>query len=74
MKKTILLFTMVFGMMALFGQTTRENVVVEIATGTWCQYCPGAAMGADDLISNGHDVAVIEYHGGDRVGGSRFGT
>jgi len=24
--------------------------------------CPGAAKGADDLIANGHNVAVIKYH------------
>ncbi|OYT12423.1 MAG: hypothetical protein B6I19_09820, partial [Bacteroidetes bacterium 4572_114] len=47
------------------GGTSREMVVLEIGTGTWCQYCPGAAMGADDMIENGHDVGVIEYHGGD---------
>jgi hypothetical protein len=47
------------------GGTDRQMVVLEIGTGTWCQYCPGAAMGADDLVENGHDVAVIEYHGGD---------
>ena len=46
-------------------QVEREMVILEIATGTWCQYCPGAAMGADDLIENGHNVAVVEYHGGD---------
>ncbi len=45
--------------------TVREMVVLEIGTGTWCQYCPGAAMGADDLIANNHDVAVVEYHNGD---------
>ncbi|MEN8225311.1 MAG: T9SS type A sorting domain-containing protein [Bacteroidota bacterium] len=43
----------------------REMVLVEIGTGTWCGYCPGAAMGADDLIANGHNVAVIENHNGD---------
>lgn len=43
----------------------RGMVVIEIATGTWCGYCPGAAMGADDLIANGKDCAIIEYHGGD---------
>jgi hypothetical protein len=43
----------------------RNLVVVEIGTGTWCQYCPGAAMGADDLISNSHPVAIIENHNGD---------
>ncbi|MEN8226416.1 MAG: T9SS type A sorting domain-containing protein [Bacteroidota bacterium] len=45
--------------------TERELVILEIATGTWCGYCPGAAMGADDLIHNGHPVAVLEHHGGD---------
>lgn len=43
----------------------RDKVIVEIGTGTWCQFCPGAAMGADELIANGHPVAVIEYHSGD---------
>jgi len=46
-------------------QVPRDKVVVEIGTGTWCQYCPGAAMGADDLIANGYQVAIIEYHNGD---------
>jgi hypothetical protein len=36
-----------------------------IGTGTWCQWCPGAALGADDLIANGKQVAIIEYHNGD---------
>ena len=43
----------------------REMVILEIGTGTWCTYCPGAAMGADDLIDNGKNVAVIENHNGD---------
>jgi PKD repeat protein len=43
----------------------RQKVIVEIGTGTWCQYCPGAAMGADDLMSNGCQVGNIEYHNGD---------
>jgi hypothetical protein len=45
--------------------TERNMVLLEIGTGTWCQFCPGAAMGADDLIANGHNVAVVEYHNGD---------
>lgn len=63
------LFTLFAGMLIIFGisaqQVEREMVVLEIGTGTWCYYCPGAAMGADDLIENGHDVAVVEYHNGD---------
>ncbi|MBE9481900.1 MAG: T9SS type A sorting domain-containing protein [Bacteroidetes bacterium] len=63
MKK--LIFTLVLASIALISfsqQVARDKVILEIATGTWCQYCPGAAMGADDLVANGHDVAVIEYH------------
>jgi hypothetical protein len=44
--------------------TMRDMVLLEIGTGTWCQYCPGAAMGAEDLIDNGFNVAVVEYHQG----------
>lgn len=43
----------------------RENVLVEIGTGTWCGFCPGAALGADELVANGKHVSIIEYHGGD---------
>jgi Secretion system C-terminal sorting domain len=45
--------------------TERNMVVLEIGTGTWCQYCPGSQLGADDLIANGHSVVVIENHNGD---------
>lgn len=49
-----------------FGQLVpRTMVILEIGTGTWCQYCPGAAIGADMLVANGANVAVIEYHNGD---------
>ena len=54
-----------FSFTAVSQQVQRDKVILEIATGTWCQYCPGAAMGADDLIANGYPVAVIEYHNGD---------
>jgi thiol-disulfide isomerase/thioredoxin len=40
----------------------RTLVVCEEFTGTWCAYCPGAAMGLDDLITNAWPVAVIAYH------------
>lgn len=45
--------------------TERGMVILEIGTGTWCQYCPGAQMGGEDLVNNGHSVAVIENHNGD---------
>jgi hypothetical protein len=40
----------------------KQQVMMEVGTGTGCQYCPGAAMGAEDLIANGDTVAVVEYH------------
>lgn len=40
----------------------REMVILEITTSTKCTYCPGAAMGAEDLLANGKFVAVIEHH------------
>jgi hypothetical protein len=54
-----------FSFHAISQQVPRNQVVIEVATGTWCQYCPGAAMGVEELIANGYNVAVIEYHGGD---------
>lgn len=47
------------------GGVERAKVLLEIATGTWCFYCPGSAMGADDLYEGDFDVAVIEFHIGD---------
>lgn len=43
----------------------RETVLLEVGTGTWCGYCPGVAMGADELYENGKDISIIEYHSGD---------
>lgn len=65
MKKLFTLILILATVMAYSQQVARDKVVQEIGTGTWCPYCPGAAMGADDLIAAGCDVAVIEYHDGD---------
>jgi PKD repeat protein len=65
MKKFTFLFICLLSFSAVFAQVTRDKVVVEVGTGTWCQYCPGAAMGVDDLIENGWPVAAIENHNGD---------
>lgn len=43
----------------------KQMVVLEIGTGCWCTYCPGAAMAAEDFIDGGYNVAVIENHNGD---------
>ncbi|HPI85318.1 MAG TPA: hypothetical protein PLR01_03020, partial [Bacteroidales bacterium] len=66
MKKIYLLFMICLMGVAVFAQPVgRQKVIVEIGTGTWCTYCPGAAMGADDLVLYGCQVGNIEYHNGD---------
>ena len=47
------------------GGVDRDLVIIEIATGTWCVFCPGAAMAVDEMHAEGLSVGVIEYHGGD---------
>jgi hypothetical protein len=65
MKKLFLTMFLVIVVVTALISVPRNKVVVEIGTGTWCVYCPGAAMGADDLVTNGHPVAIIENHNGD---------
>ncbi len=63
-KKGIFFFILILlGLNSLYGRgIPRQNVVVEIVTDVWCYNCPGAAMGAADLIENQHNVAVLKYH------------
>lgn len=45
------------------GGVTRNLVLMEAGTGTWCTYCPGAAMGLRDLIEvNNKNAIAVEYH------------
>lgn len=66
MKRTLYTLILLFAALLVQAQQVeRQMVVLEIATGTWCTYCPGAAMGADDLLANGCRVAVVENHNND---------
>lgn len=65
MKKYLFLLIALFGLLAVLPAVPRNLVVVEVATGTWCQFCPGAAMGCHDLLTNGHAVAIVKNHNGD---------
>ena len=58
----LLLFLIVLSTMSYGQKVDRDYVLLEIATGDWCGYCPGAALAADDLVEKGHKVAVIENH------------
>jgi hypothetical protein len=52
--------------LVVFGQSVqREMVILEKGTGTWCTWCPSAAVGAEELLENGCQVAVVSNHNGD---------
>ena len=70
MKKFTLMFALVAALtlgvkINASAQATRHAVIVEIGTGTWCQYCPGAALGADDLHASASRVGIVEHHDSD---------
>lgn len=65
MKKTLFILLLIIALTTSLVSVARNKVVVEVGTGTWCQFCPYAAVGVDALIENGHQVAVIENHNGD---------
>ena len=44
------------------GGKERKYVLFEIGTGIANMNCPGAAMAARDMISNGNEVIIINYH------------
>ena len=65
MKKSLIVLLTLLGLLSTVLAVPRNLVVVEVATGTWCGYCPGAAMGCHDLLQNGHAVAIVKNHGSD---------
>lgn len=61
----IIIVMLLLATLSVTWAVPREMVVLEIGTGTWCPYCPGASMGAHDLLAAGYNVAVIKNHNGD---------
>lgn len=53
------------GTQAQVSEIPKHMVLIEVATGTWCGYCPGAAMAVDQMVEEDLSVAIIEHHGGD---------
>lgn len=49
----------------LVGHTDRK-VLIEEATGAWCQFCPDGAVKVDELLTNyPNDVVATSLHDGD---------
>ena len=62
MKNLIFTLFIFFVSIGLSAQVDREIVILEGGTGVTCPYCPGSAMGLQDLYDNEDPVAAIEYH------------
>lgn len=59
-KITLILLVCVF---TFYGQEVpRQKVIVEVGTGTWCPACPAVVDIIHDLIADGADLSVVEYH------------
>lgn len=62
MKKLLFSFVIILSTLTAMSQSQRQMVLAEDFTSTLCTYCPGCAMGMDDLLANGQYVAVVESH------------
>lgn len=62
MKKLLFSFALLVSVLTVMSQSQRQMVLAEDFTSTLCTYCPGCAMGMDDLLINGKNVAVVESH------------
>ncbi|MDD4603155.1 MAG: T9SS type A sorting domain-containing protein [Bacteroidales bacterium] len=62
MKRFLLFVAAMIVSVFVSAQVQRNIVILEIGTGVGCGFCPGAAMGAADLLAAGCQVGVIEYH------------
>jgi outer membrane protein Omp28/flagellar hook capping protein FlgD len=59
---TVILLTLLI-VFSVFGQTQR-NPVIELCTGTWCQWCPcGHDVVKNDILINIPNAIILEYHG-----------
>jgi len=51
--------------MNVYKLQDKQMVIIEEFSGTWCAYCPGAALAVEDLYAEGYNVAAITYHRSD---------
>ncbi|MCX6156758.1 MAG: Omp28-related outer membrane protein [Ignavibacteriae bacterium] len=57
----ILLVTGVFTTKSYSQDTSR--VLIEVSTGTWCQYCPCGHVIVNTIMTNRPQTLALEYHG-----------
>lgn len=62
MKKFLLLLCAIMSINVL---TAQKNVLIEEATGTWCQYCPSGIYYIDSLVTMYDNVIAVAIHTND---------
>jgi len=76
MKSKLLLFisAILIISFSIQNQTIADtrNVVVEFATGTWCQWCPCGDYTAEQILLTHPGTIFIAYHGPYNYGGDPF--
>lgn len=66
MRKLLLFVAFAMGVTLVMAQgIQRDMVVLEKGSGTWCVFCPGAALACEDLLEAGAPVAVVSNQNGD---------
>lgn len=61
--KKILTLILLVSTFTFYGQEVpRQKVIVEVGTGTWCPSCPAVVAIIHDLIADGANMSVVEYH------------
>ncbi len=59
----VLLLVLVGALNITTSYSQTNNVVLELCTGTWCQYCPCGHVIADAILQAYPNMLVLEYHG-----------
>lgn len=66
MKKLLLFVVFMTSLTLVMAQGIQRNMVLlEKGTGTWCVFCPGAALAVEDLLEAGAPIACVANHNGD---------
>ncbi len=51
-----------------------NNVLLELCTGTWCQWCPCGHTIADQILTTFPNTLILEYHGPANTASDPFST
>jgi len=62
MRRLLLFLLVLFSLTSFSQQVSRQKVIVEVGTGTWCGACPYVVEIIEDLLAEGAQIGIVEYH------------